>query len=644
MFGPVRENLPWHVASAFSVPLTDSSWNPAVKCQAIVLTAEQFIGSVPNPRQHPPSQGADYSGGALKLAGNYPPGTNAPSSTWEKVAYSKRSTNPPCNVRLSNSTLAPTLVEIRGLTVTGVSLTGECGSVFPHICDETFHLCNAVLAPNCSDNYPDSMHMFHAEIDMYWVRNHIAPPAPSSGYTIDVQGFAYWDDGHLQDAWHAFSGWELHPLTAWRTSPLSSPITASFDYSPTNATVGSRVTLNAHVIGGTMPYSYGWRFGDGDISGSNATVTHIFAKPGNYNVSLTVADAKGFRITLFHIAAIENAADFNLVSDQTSVSMTPGSSMTMTVTASSTQFFSGSLNLSAYVASNGLQAQLAKNNVSLKQASSVSVLLQINVGPGVSAGSYPIVIEAVNGNSLRVATVNVNIPGFSLAVDTSFLEIPTNTIGNFSISITSLGGFSGTVNLGTAVSNASLHTVLGSTNVQLTDNEYVVVSLSVSSIVLGFYNLTVTGSNGNLHEGLPLTVSVIHPDFRINTSSSDLTEETGSTHTMTITLSSVGDFAGNVNLTIISKPNGPVISVPGTITLSPNATVPVSMIISTGSSSPGKYSINIVGTSGDVKHSTTILLDIISKGPMYYFVGGIIATLSASAVIMARLAWSRFRS
>jgi hypothetical protein len=78
--------------------------------------------------------------------------------------------------------------------------------------------------------------------------------------------------------------------------------------------------------------------------------------------------------------------------------------------------------------------------------------------------------------------------------------------------------------------------------------------------------------------------------------------------------------------------------------LSPNSTVPVSMIISTGSSSPGKYSINIVGTSGDVKHSTTILLDIISKGPMYYFVGGIIATLSASAVIMARLAWSRFRS
>jgi hypothetical protein len=29
--------------------------------------------------------------------------------------------------------------------------------------------------------------------------------------------FVYWDPEHTDEEWHSFSGWELHPLAAWRT-------------------------------------------------------------------------------------------------------------------------------------------------------------------------------------------------------------------------------------------------------------------------------------------------------------------------------------------------------------------------------------------------------------------------------------------
>src|SRR5438094_9033171 len=36
--------------------------------------------------------------------------------------------------------------------------------------------------------------------------------------SIDVQGFIYWDPTEVTTQGHMYSGWELHPFTAWRLS------------------------------------------------------------------------------------------------------------------------------------------------------------------------------------------------------------------------------------------------------------------------------------------------------------------------------------------------------------------------------------------------------------------------------------------
>ncbi|HKG44171.1 MAG TPA: hypothetical protein VKB10_08010, partial [Gaiellaceae bacterium] len=44
---------------------------------------------------------------------------------------------------------------------------------------------------------------------------------PEPGTLVDVQGFVRWDSGHTGSDGHSCSGWEIHPVSAWRlhTSP-----------------------------------------------------------------------------------------------------------------------------------------------------------------------------------------------------------------------------------------------------------------------------------------------------------------------------------------------------------------------------------------------------------------------------------------
>jgi PKD repeat protein len=76
----------------------------------------------------------------------------------------------------------------------------------------------------------------------------------------------------------------------------ASGATASFNASPSNATVGQTVTFDGSAstpsTGATIS-DYTWDFGDGtgDDSGGVATDTHAYSTPGTYTVKLTITDS-----------------------------------------------------------------------------------------------------------------------------------------------------------------------------------------------------------------------------------------------------------------------------------------------------------------------------------------------------------------
>jgi len=296
-----------------------SSWNPTVTCTPTLvkitditvnttgiasLSASPFAPADPNKRWLTP--------------GSTPPGWMSPG--------------PPCSQANANGIGShPVFVEIDGVFHESTNYedcassydSSNGGGLMPagHWCDETGNILdpNYVANPS-STNCPTATSSscfgkIHVEWDRDWsAANHIGPNVAFannntySGYQypniIDVQGFVYWDFGQCSatsctQQWHSFSGWELHPLTAWRPHQAPPPpptITASFAFNPSPiAITNSPVTFSASMSGGTLPYKtiYGW--GDGspntNASGTGGIATHTYTTPGTYTVVLFASDS-----------------------------------------------------------------------------------------------------------------------------------------------------------------------------------------------------------------------------------------------------------------------------------------------------------------------------------------------------------------
>jgi len=62
--------------------------------------------------------------------------------------------------------------------------------------------------------------------------------------------------------------------------------------SPANPSTATGIILIATADNGSMPLSFKWTFGDNQ-TGSGQTVSHFYAAPGSYLITLTVRDAIG---------------------------------------------------------------------------------------------------------------------------------------------------------------------------------------------------------------------------------------------------------------------------------------------------------------------------------------------------------------
>ncbi len=65
---------------------------------------------------------------------------------------------------------------------------------------------------------------------------------------------------------------------------------------PSALVVNETATFSERVEGGTGPFSYAWTFGDGTTD-TSASPTHLFARAGNFTVSVEVTDAAGATVT-----------------------------------------------------------------------------------------------------------------------------------------------------------------------------------------------------------------------------------------------------------------------------------------------------------------------------------------------------------
>jgi hypothetical protein len=220
---------------------------------------------------------------------------------------------PPCTITNSAGTIS-LFVQINGLQRGGQIDEDYSTSYDPanggashnSTGDTTFNLFDPTLVPNFSNSCqsaadPTCYARIHGEIDHDWKaagycgsgttcdNTALAAQTLPASTLIDVQGFVYWDNSFTNASWHSYTGWEIHPLTAWR--PTNPPVQSTIFLVPSNSTTIPSVSLRASVSGGTGPYTFNWDFGDGEVASGNP-VSHLYAY-GTFTVHLAISDSQG---------------------------------------------------------------------------------------------------------------------------------------------------------------------------------------------------------------------------------------------------------------------------------------------------------------------------------------------------------------
>ena len=440
-----------HFASATTITSGNlPSWNTHVTCQATLATVHQVIGNHFNST----SEGALESGGPFGVLN----------------VTEESSLHPPCMAPNVNGTIAPTFVEIHGISLTANSIVedgtqgGKCGTNYstangggPYPSGQRF--CNSYgvfqdtseYTGNCEtlDN-PNPKICIRLEIDRDWmaagfcgagtVCNNSTFDALNPTQKIDVQGFVTWHPPSSPG--HGYSSWELHPLTAWRISNGSSP-------------------------------------------------------------------------------------DISMVSSPSSLSVQQGSSATAIITIQSIDNFSGTVALASGPSptiANTTTTSLSPTSVSLTPGGSATSTLTVHTLQSTPQGTYKVSIKGTSGTLVRILTIALVVtsppPDFAMSASPTTMAIQVGSTGTATITLNSLYNFAGTVNLSATVApsdaTASLSPVnpttsFSPTSVTLLANGTGTSTMTISTSLLttpGTYTLTITANNGTISHTATLSVTV----------------------------------------------------------------------------------------------------------------------------------------
>ena len=212
---------------------------------------------------------------------------------------------------------------------------------------------------------------------------------------------------------------------------------------------------------------------------------------------------------------------FLLTMNPSTMSLEQGASLSSTVSVISVRGFSGTVSLSIFFTGSKLIASLSPTSVSVPANGTARSILNVTATATNSIGNYNIVVIAVASShgkttyaSSELSVQVVSNQDFAITSSPSSITNPFGSSNTTTITVTSLNGYTGTVDL-TFTAPFGYITVTGSQN-QLTlssggaASSTLTITTSLSTRP-GNYNITVAGSSGSRTHSTTISLTVIDP-------------------------------------------------------------------------------------------------------------------------------------
>ncbi len=234
-----------------------------------------------------------------------------------------------------------------------------------------------------------------------------------------------------------------------------------------------------------------------------------------------------------------------------------------------------------------------------------------------SAGTYTVTVTGMLAGVTHNLIVTYTVTDFSVNASLSTVTVNVGVLGNSTITVAPLNGFTGTVTL-SFIAPSGLACTLSSTSISLGAAQTSTLSCSSFSSSAPSYQVTVTviDASGKLSRTVP--VSYVITDFALTVSTSTLTVAEGGKGYVGVTVASVNGFTGTVTLTLSVVTNVPPVYPQPMVTLGLysftltgsnegatvlNATVGPNVF-------PGTYAIKVNATSGTLRDQRTVILTV----------------------------------
>jgi galactose oxidase len=246
-----------------------------------------------------------------------------------------------------------------------------------------------------------------------------------------------------------------------------------------------------------------------DGTGLNVTapVDGNHCPPGDYMFFILNGNGVPSVAPLIRITAT-TAPDFTISATPPSQTVMQGDSTTYTAAIAALNGFTGTVTFGASGLPSGASASFIPTSV----PSAGSSAMTITTASTTPTGTYAITITGTSGSTSHSTTVTLVVtssatPDFSISATPPSLTVARGTKGSYTVTVSALNGFNGTVTFSLAGLPANTVLRINPTSVTGSGSTTLVV-YPQSSAPPGTYSLTVTGTSGALTHDATMTLIV----------------------------------------------------------------------------------------------------------------------------------------